>query len=101
MLDGMANLDEEGSSEASRLSRCSSAIARDRNPVDQFHHKVRPATFSCAGIEDPRDVGMVHERERLTFRLKTGDHFPGVHADLEGYLDDRTATTYGLFLFGH
>jgi len=41
---------------------------------------------------------MVHHRQRLAFRLKAGDHLPGVHPefyDFEGYF-----AADGIFLLG-
>ncbi len=63
-------------------------VLGNRNPFDQFHHEIGPARLRCPGVENPGDVGMVHHGQDLSFGLKTGHDFPGVHAqfdDLQGH----------------
>ena len=54
-----------------------------RDPAHQFHHEKGPAGVRRARIQHPRDVGMIHHRQRLPLRLKPGDDALGVHAQLD------------------
>ena len=42
-------------------------------PVDQLHDEVGPAGVGGAGVEDPGDVGVVHQRQGLALGLEAGD----------------------------
>ena len=85
-------------------SRCASerlvcvAERRDRLAVHQLHHEVRTAGVGGAGVEDLRDVGMVHHRQRLALLLEAGDDLPGVHAQLDDL--ERDAARHRLALLG-
>src|SRR5262249_17247087 len=52
-------------------------IGRDRLPVDQFHDKVvrgdEAGVFDDARIQDPGDIGVVHQCEGLPFLLEPGE----------------------------
>src|ERR1017187_9591166 len=64
------------------------AVARDRDASHELHHEVWPARLRRAGVEHLRDVGGVHQRQRLPLGLEPGDHLPRVHArldDLKGH----------------
>src|SRR5262249_27779488 len=50
-----------------------------------------------AAVEDPGDVGVVHEGERLAFRLKAGDDLSRVHSRLE-HLERHQAPDRSLLL---
>ena len=63
------------------LIRC--AIFRDLDSPNQLHHEVRTARWRCPAVKHPRNAGMIHERQRLTFRFKSGHHALGVHAQLD------------------
>src|SRR5439155_12147588 len=73
------------------------AEVRDFDAVNQLHDKVRPAGFGGPGVEDSRDVRMVHERQRLPLRVESRDDLLGVHAQLDDL--ERDATPHRLFLF--
>ena len=52
-----------------------------------------------ARIEHLGDVGMVHQRQRLTLGLEPGDDRLGVHAQLDDF--ERHAAAHRLGLLGH
>ena len=64
------------------------AVLCDGYAFDVLHHEVRPA-FGCgARVEDPRDIRVVHHRQRLALFGEAGEYLAGVHAefhDFEGY----------------
>ena len=68
-------------------------------PRTSFHDKVGPACIGGAGVEDFRDVRMIHQGQCLPLRFEAGDHASGVHAQLDDL--QRDATTHGFVLFGH
>src|SRR2546427_313720 len=75
------------------------AVFRDFDTPNQLHDKIRPAGVRRSGIEYFGDVAVVHQGQRLSFSLKTGNDAFGVHArfnDLQGY-----PTTDRLVLFRH
>ena len=45
----------------------------DRNAVDEFHHEIRQASVRRPRVEHSGDVGVIHNRQRLTFCLKSRD----------------------------
>jgi hypothetical protein len=51
----------------------------DRRPLDQLHHEQRAAVVGRPGVEDFRNVGVVHQGQRLTLRLEPRHHLPAVH----------------------
>ena len=57
---------------------------RDWNSLDQFHDEVRSATVRCTGIQNTSDIGMIHQRQSLSFAFEASDHFFGIHT----WLDD-------------
>jgi phosphoserine / homoserine phosphotransferase len=57
----------------------------------QFHDEVGPLGVGGAGVEDLRDVGMIHQRQGLAFGLEPGDDLPGVHAQLDDLRGDFAA----------
>ena len=52
------------------------AVLGDRHALDQFHDEVGPAGVGGAGVEDPGDVGVVHQGQRLPLGLEAGDDLP-------------------------
>lgn len=48
------------------------AILGDGWPRHVLHHEVGVVLVGHARVEYPRDVGVIHERERLLLRLETG-----------------------------
>ena len=69
------------------------------NPAHQFHDKKRTARFCRAGVQDFRDVGMIHHSQRLALGLEPGDYFLGVHAQFDDF--ERHPPPHRLLLFGH
>jgi hypothetical protein len=58
-----------------------------RKAFDELHDEERASECGRAGIVNLGDVRMLHEREGLSLRFKTGDNFARVHArfdDLQG-----------------
>ena len=74
------------------------AVLVDRDAVDELHHEERPAAVGGAGVEDPRDAGVVHERQGLALGLEAGDDLFGVHARLDDLERDLAAD--GALLLG-
>ena len=75
------------------------AVRRDRIAADQFHDKVGASGLGAAAVDDASDVGMVHQCERLTLGLESGDNLLGVHSELDDFQGD--ASSNGLALLGH
>ena len=48
-----------------------------------FHDEVGPSVRVGTGVEDPGDVGVIHQRERLALGFEPGDYLPAVHARLD------------------
>src|ERR1043166_2102779 len=75
------------------------AVFGDFDTPNQLHDKIRPAGIRRSGIEYFGDVTVVHQSQRLSFSLKTGNDAFGVHAwfnNLQGY-----PTTHRLILLRH
>ena len=75
------------------------AVVGDRDPAHQLHDKVRAAGLGGAGIEDPGDVGMVHQRQRLALGFEARDRPARIHPQLDHL--QRHAAADGLFLLRH
>src|SRR5512140_1516863 len=89
VLDGVAKLDKKGKALLEReLIRL--AVLCNPNSADQLHHEKRATGSSCSTIEHAGNARMIHQRERLTFRLESGNDAPGVHAQLD-HLDRNLA----------
>src|ERR1041384_6145510 len=73
------------------------AIVADLYPLNQLHHKIRSAVLSGPSIEYMSDVRMVHQRQRLSFCLDSGNDTPTVHAGLDDFQSD--PATDGFLLF--
>jgi hypothetical protein len=74
-------------------------IIGDLHPPDRFHHEIGPTRFGCSSIEHPRNIRMVHQRQRLALRLEPGHDLSRIHAqldDLEGH-----APSHGFLLLRH
>ena len=52
-------------------------------PVDQFHHEVRPARLGGPGVQYSSDIQMVHHGQGLSLGLEPGDYVARVHARLD------------------
>ena len=59
------------------------AVLGERDALDQLHDEERPAVVGRAGVEDPGDVGVVHQGQGLPLRLEPGQDGPRVHARLD------------------
>ena len=81
------------SSRSRGVSRSLVAVPGDRDALDQLHDEVRPARVGGAGVEDPGDVGVVHQRQGLALGLEPGQHLAAVHAGLDHLQGDASACT--------
>jgi hypothetical protein len=75
------------------------AVEGDRQAGHVLHGEVRPPFGGGPGIEDLGDGGVIHEGQRLAFRLETRHHLARVHTgfdQLKGY-----AAADRLPLLGH
>ena len=72
------------------------AVLRDRHARDVLHHEVRPAVGRGAGVDDARDVRVVHQRQRLALGLEARDDVARVHAELDDLERDGAANGLGL-----
>ena len=92
----------DGDKQFQTLARCQLGLITvlgDGHAADQFHYEERPAGVRRPGVEHLRDVGMVHQRQRLPLGLEAGDDLPSVHPrldDFEGHL-----APHGRGLLGH
>jgi hypothetical protein len=75
------------------------AVLGDFDSTDQLHHKKGPTAVGGAGVEDPGDIGVVHERQGLALGFKAGNDAFGIHAQLD-YLEGNPAANR-FFLLGH
>ena len=48
-------------------------ILRDRHAFHELHDEIRSAALGRSGVENGRDIRMVHHRHGLPFRLEAGD----------------------------
>ena len=69
------------------------AVFRDGNSQDLLHDEKRAPLVRLAGIEDLRDAGVVHQRQRLPLGVEAGDHLSRVHPRLDEL--ERDATPHG------
>ncbi len=72
MLNRLANLNEKFQPLAGRQGMLI-AVFGDLDATNEFHDEIGPARFRRPGIEHLGDVGMIHQRERLSFGLKAGN----------------------------
>ena len=82
MLHAVADLHEQLQS-ARVESWCRSQYSVIGTPGHVLHHEVRPAVVGGAGIEDRRDVRVIHQRQGLAFGVEARDHLARVHAELD------------------
>ena len=54
-----------------------------RDALDQLHDEERAAVGGRAGVEDPGDVGVLHQGQGLPLRLEAGQDVPRVHPPLD------------------
>ena len=74
------------------------AISRNGHTRHILHGEVGAALGRGTGVEDLGDGGVVHQRQRLAFRLEAGHHFARVHAGFDQL--DSHAPPHGLLLLG-
>ena len=81
------------------VSCCSSQNLVIGTPFTSSMTKYGRPLVRRAGVEDLRDVRMVHHRQRLALGLEARDDFARVHARLDDL--ERHAPRHRLHLFGH
>jgi hypothetical protein len=74
------------------------AVDIERLPRDVLHHEERPPVRCLAGVEGPRDRGMVHQRERLALAVEARDDLGRVEPALRDL--QRDAPPQRRFLLG-
>ncbi len=74
------------------------AIIRDALATHELHDEEGPTGGGDAGVEHARDVGMLHERQRLLLGGETRDHAAGIHAGLDDL--ERDFAAHRLALLG-
>ena len=74
------------------------AVFGDRDSRHVLHDEVGPPGFARPRIQHARDIGMIHERQRLPLGLETCDDFTGVHPELDDF--KRHPAVDGLALLG-
>ena len=82
VLDRLADGDEKRESVPGSQVDCVTVLG-DRHALDQLHHEIRPASVGGAGVEDPRDRRVVHERQHLALGLEPRYNLLRVHARLD------------------
>ncbi len=98
VLHCLTDVDEQLQTFVERHSALVAEVG-DGDALHQLHHEVGPARVGFAAVEDMRDVGMVHQRQRLPLGLEAGNHLARVHAGLEHLEGDLAA--HRLRLLGH
>jgi hypothetical protein len=98
VLHGLADLGEQLKALVDR-EMLLVAVLGDWYAFHQVHHKIRPARFGGAGINDSRDIWVIHHRQRLALGFKTSYYLACIHARLNDFECDRALDRRGLF--GH
>jgi len=57
----------------------------DRHAADQFHYEVGTARGRLPAIQNPRNVRMLHQGQRLSLGLEAGDNPARVHSRLNDF----------------
>jgi hypothetical protein len=100
VLDRSTRLDEQLQALACRelvtIAECGDRLARD-----VFHHEVRSAGVGGAGVEDFRDVGVIHQRKGLALGFEARNHVASVHAELDKLQRDGAADRVRLLAAPH
>ena len=73
VLNRLANLDEQFEALIGGKIVLVAEVG-DLDTAHQLHHKEGPTRVGRARVEHARDVWVIHQRQRLPFRLKTRDH---------------------------
>ena len=61
------------------------AVLGDGDAVDVLHHEKGPPVIAGSGVKNVGDIGVVHQRQRLTFALEARQHLPAIHAQLDDF----------------
>ena len=61
------------------------AVSRDRAAFHQLHHEIGHAALRFARVEHARDVGMLHQRQRLPLRGETAKNDRAVQPGLQQF----------------
>ena len=88
VLHASADVEEELDAVLSREALVVAVLGQRLAP-DQLHDEVGTAGRGDAGVEDARDVAVVHAGERLSLGVEAGEHLLAVHTQLdqlEGHL---------------
>jgi hypothetical protein len=72
------------------------AVLRDGQTLDVLHDEVRPPLAGGAGIEDPRDIGVIHHRQRLPLISEAGQDLVGVHPEFYYFEGDISPNGFAL-----
>src|SRR5262249_50718177 len=98
VLDRVADLSEQLQP---RLRGQGIAVAKisDLNTIDQFHYEIRPSTTGGAGIEDTRDIFVMHQRQLQALGLKARNVAFGIHARLDDLKRDPAANRFLLLSY--
>ena len=100
MLNAFAHLDKEFKTVLD-IKSMGITVLGDRNAADVLHGEVRPSLWRGTGIEDTRNVGVVHHGESLTLGFKPGHNLLRVHADFDHFQGHCSAHRANLFRFVH
>lgn len=73
------------------------AILGDGEAPHQFEHEIRTSAVGGTAIQNPGNVGMVHERQGLALRFEPGHDATGVHSPLDDFQRDLPAHRFPLF----
>ncbi len=98
VLDRLADGDEQLQSLA-RREVVVVAVPRDRHALDQLHDEIGVAGIGGSAIQDPGDVGVIHDGQGLSFGFEPGDHLPGIHPGLDQLQRHTAFDRFGLL--GH
>src|SRR5690242_9396952 len=89
MLDGFANPNEKAQSLVGR-DVIFVAVLSNSEPANQLHYEERSPGPRGAGVENARDIRVIHECECLPFRFESCNHTAGVHPWLNNLKSDLT-----------
>jgi hypothetical protein len=75
-----------------------SPVLRDWRTLDVLHDEVRPALGRGGGVEDPRNIRVVHDRQRLALVGEAREYLSSVHAEFHDF--ESHVTPKGFALLG-
>src|SRR3954447_14381647 len=88
VLDGPANQREQLEPFADGKMMLIAEVSH-LHAADQLHDEIRPSRGGGAGVEDPGNIRVVHQSQRLSFRFEPSDDRLGIHSqlnDLQRYM---------------